>query len=118
MGDPPLTSSWEGEDPAIHQEEDQLEGQEEDRLEDQEEDRLEDQEEDHPEDQDRGHQEDPEQAELNTDKHRDLPTSSSEENLKYSKEIAPKLRNLSRNGTCSSELTTQTQPFKTLIKGV
>ena len=103
MDDPPQTNSWEEEDPAIRQEEDHPEGQEEDHPEGQE--------------QDRDHQEDPEQAELNKDKHRDLPTSSSEENLRYLKEIAPKLRNLSLSGTYSSELTTQTQPFKTLING-
>ena len=95
-------------------EEDRPEDLEEDRPEDLEEDRPEDQEEDRPEDQEDPHRG---EQERNKDKHRDPPTSSSAGNLKYLRGIVPKLRNSSPNGTYLSELTTQTQPFKTPTKG-
>ena len=96
---------------------------EEDRPEDLEEDRPEDLEEDRPEDLEEDRLEDREdphrvEQERNKDKHPDPPTSSSAGSRKYLKEIVPKLRNSSPSGTYLSELTTQTQPFKTPTRGV
>ena len=106
MDDLPPRNSWVVEDHVIHKE-----GQG----------HPEDLEEDRPEDLEEAHPEDLEAAplveqECNKDKHRDPPTSLSAGNPKYLKGIVPKLRNSSLSGTYLSELTTQTQRFKTPTK--
>ena len=108
MDDLPQKNSWEAEDHKTHPE-------------DREEDHPEDREEDHPEDQEEDRLAGLEGAlpvglASNKDKHHDPPISSLAENLKYLREIVPKLRSSSLNGTYSSELTTQTQQSKTPIK--